>query len=140
MARNSERYALAASAILLALALLMTAWEGWIAPIRPGGSWLLLKALPPLLLLPKIWRGDVYTFKWAPLVMLLYFTEGVVRAWSGGGFVAVSRKPRDRTCGCFHRLLLDVHQGATADAGLNGRSASSSFSWPASAAPTTRSA
>lgn len=85
VARNSERYALAASAILLALALLMTAWEGWIAPIRPGGSWLLLKALPPLLLLPKIWRGDVYTFKWAPLVMLLYFTEGVVRAWSEAG-------------------------------------------------------
>ena len=85
MARNSARYALAASAILVALALLMIAWEGWIAPIRPGGSWLLLKALPPLLLLPKIWRGDVYTFKWAPLVMLFYFSEGVVRAWSEAG-------------------------------------------------------
>jgi uncharacterized membrane protein len=83
--RDSARYALAASAILVALALLMVGWEGWIAPIRPGGSWLLLKALPPLLLLPKVWRGDVYTFKWAPLVMLLYFTEGVVRAWSEAG-------------------------------------------------------
>jgi uncharacterized membrane protein len=80
--RAPARCALAASAILVALALLMIAWEGWIAPIRPGGSSLLLKALPPLLLLPKIWRGDVYTFKWAPLVILFYFTEGVVRAWS----------------------------------------------------------
>jgi len=83
--RDSARYALAASAILIALALLTIAWEARIAPIRPGGSWLLLKALPPLLLLPRIWRGDVYTFKWAPLVMLFYFTEGVVRAWAESG-------------------------------------------------------
>jgi uncharacterized membrane protein len=83
--RDSARYTLAASAILVALALLMIAWEGWVAPIRPGGSWLLLKAVPPLLLLPKIWRGNVYTFRWAPLVILFYFTEGVVRAWSEAG-------------------------------------------------------
>jgi uncharacterized membrane protein len=75
----------AAAAILVALALLMVAWEAWIAPVRPGGSWLLLKALPPLLLLPKVWRGDPYTYKWVPLVMLFYFTEGVVRAWSERG-------------------------------------------------------
>lgn len=85
MTHDSARYALAASALLIALALLTIAWEGWIAPLRPGGSWLLLKALPPLLLLPKIWRGDVCTFRWAPLVMLFYFTEGVVRAWSEAG-------------------------------------------------------
>ena len=66
MTRDSARYALAASAILVALTLLMIAWEGWIAPIPSGGSWLLLKALPLLLLLPKIWRGNAYTFKWAP--------------------------------------------------------------------------
>lgn len=85
MTQDSARYALAAFTLLVALALLMVAWEGWISPLRPGGSWLLLKALPPLLLMPKIWRGDVYTFKWAPLVILFYFTEGVVRAWSETG-------------------------------------------------------
>ena len=85
MSDSAARYALAASAILVALALLMIAWEGWIAPIRPGGSWLLLKALPPLALLPKIWRGEAYAFKWTPLVALFYFTEGVVRAWSEHG-------------------------------------------------------
>lgn len=63
----------------------MIAWEAWAAPIRPGGSWLLLKAVPPLLILPKILRGDVYAFKWTPLVMLFYFTEGIVRAWSEHG-------------------------------------------------------
>ena len=84
-AAAAGRYALAGSAILVALALLMIAWEAWAAPIRPRGSWLLLKALPPLLILPKIFRGDVYTFKWTPLVMLFYFTEGVVRAWSEHG-------------------------------------------------------
>jgi uncharacterized membrane protein len=83
--RDSTRYALAASTVLIALALLMIAWEGWVAPLRPGGSWLLLKAVPPLLLLPRIWCGDAYTFKWAPLVIFFYFTEGVVRAWSESG-------------------------------------------------------
>ena len=81
----AARYALAAATILAALALLMIAWEFRLAPIRPGGSWLLLKALPPLLLLPKIIRGDVYAFKWTPLVLLFYFTEGIVRAWSESG-------------------------------------------------------
>lgn len=85
MTQDSARYALAAFTLLVALALLMVAWEGWISPLRPGGSWLLLKALPPLLLMPKIWHGDVYTFKWVPLVILFYFTEGVVRAWSETG-------------------------------------------------------
>lgn len=85
MTRHPARYALAACAILAALALLMVAWEGWIAPIRQGGSWLLLKALPPLLLLPRIRRGELYTFKWAPLVILFYFTEGIVRAWAETG-------------------------------------------------------
>jgi len=85
MNRTAARYAHAASANLMALALLMVVWEGWVAPIRPGGSWLLLKALPPILLLPKIWRGTVYTFRWAPLVMMFYFTEGIVRAWSEAG-------------------------------------------------------
>ena len=89
MTQHSARYALAASALLIALALLMIAWEGWIVPIRPGGSWLLLKALPPLLLLPRIWRGDVYTFKWAPMVMLFFSPKG----WCGPG-----RKPERRVC------------------------------------------
>ena len=33
---------------LLALIALCLAWEIWLAPLRPGGSWMLLKALPLL--------------------------------------------------------------------------------------------
>ncbi|MDR1853949.1 MAG: DUF2069 domain-containing protein, partial [Azoarcus sp.] len=36
---------------LLALIALCLLWEGWLAPIRPGGSMLILKALP---LLPAV--------------------------------------------------------------------------------------
>ena len=39
-----------AVASLLALILLTLAWELWLAPLRPGGSWLVLKAA--ILLLP----------------------------------------------------------------------------------------
>src|SRR5256885_15112591 len=32
---------------LMGLIVLSLAWELWLAPMRPGGSWLVLKALPP---------------------------------------------------------------------------------------------
>jgi uncharacterized membrane protein len=35
-----------AVASLLGLIVLALAWELWLAPLRPGGSWLALKALP----------------------------------------------------------------------------------------------
>jgi len=71
-----------ASGSLLGLILLGIAWELWLAPLRPGGSWLALKILPLLLLLPGILRGRRYTFRASTLVIWLYFTEGAVRAWS----------------------------------------------------------
>ena len=42
--------ALASSGLLLTLIVLCVAWEMWLAPLRPGGSWMVLKAA--LLLLP----------------------------------------------------------------------------------------
>ena len=75
-------YRLAASASLIALIALCVAWEAVLAPIRPGGSWLMLKALPLLLPLFGILRGKRYTYQWASMFVLFYFTEGVVRAWS----------------------------------------------------------
>lgn len=74
-----------AGASLAALMLLCLAWELWLAPLRPGGSWLALKALPLLAPFPGVLRGRIYTFKWALLLVLAYFTEGVVRAWSDTG-------------------------------------------------------
>lgn len=79
---------LAASTSLVALILLCLAWEGWLAPLRPGGSLLILKALPLLLPLFGILRGRRYTYQWASMFILLYFTEGAVRAWSDGGLSA----------------------------------------------------
>ena len=75
----------AAVGSLLALIGLCLAWELWLAPLRPGGSALAFKALPLLLPLFGLLRGRRYTFQWAWIVGLAYFTEGVVRAWSDRG-------------------------------------------------------
>ena len=79
---------LIASASLIALIFLCVAWELWLAPIRPGGSLLVLKTLPLLLPLMGILKGRRYTYQWAPMLVLAYFTEGVARAWSDKGLSA----------------------------------------------------
>lgn len=77
-----------ASASLCALILLCAIWELWLAPLRPGGSWLALKALPLLWIAPGIWRGRLYTYRASTMLILAYFSEGVVRAWSDQGLSA----------------------------------------------------
>jgi uncharacterized membrane protein len=77
-----------ASASLIALIFLCVAWELWLAPLRPGGSSLVFKALPLLFPLMGILKGRRYTYQWAPMLVLAYFTEGVVRAWSDTGLSA----------------------------------------------------
>ena len=64
---------------LIALFALCVAWEMWLAPLRPGGSWLVLKALPLLLPLRGIITGRRYTYKWTSLFVLLYVGEGATR-------------------------------------------------------------
>ena len=46
---------------------------------------LILKALPLLLPLPGILHGRRYTYQWSSMFILLYFTEGTVRAWADHG-------------------------------------------------------
>ena len=75
-----------AVASLLALIALALAWELWLAPLRPGGSWLALKSLPLVLPLPGLLRYRLYTYRWTSLLVWLYFIEGVVRAYSDRGF------------------------------------------------------
>jgi uncharacterized membrane protein len=67
---------------LLGLILLGLAWELWLAPIKPGGSLLALKVLPLCVPLAGLLKNRMYTYRWLSLVVWLYFTEGVVRAWS----------------------------------------------------------
>ncbi len=74
-----------ASAALVALILLCLAWELWLAPLRPGGSLLALKALPLALPLAGIVGGRRYTYQWASMLILAWFAEGVMRAWSERG-------------------------------------------------------
>ncbi|MES2830776.1 MAG: DUF2069 domain-containing protein [Pseudomonadota bacterium] len=70
---------------LLALIALCVAWEMVLAPLRPGGSWLVLKVLPLLIPLRGIWKRDVYTMQWSSMLILLYFAEGLVRGTSDTG-------------------------------------------------------
>ncbi|HTH94825.1 MAG TPA: DUF2069 domain-containing protein [Rhodocyclaceae bacterium] len=82
---NVRRLNLASSSTLITLILLCTAWELWLAPLRPGGSMLVLKTLPLLAALFGILRGKRYTHQWMSMLILAYFTEGIVRATSEGG-------------------------------------------------------
>ena len=76
---------LGACSSLIALIFLCLAWELRLAPIQPGGSWLVLKCIPLLAPLFGILHGRRYTYQWASMLILLYFTEGVVRATSEAG-------------------------------------------------------
>lgn len=84
----ARRYSLAAALSLSALLLLCLFWELWWAPLRPGGSWLALKALPLLAVLPGTWRGRRRTHQWLTLLAPAYMTEGLVRALSEEGTAA----------------------------------------------------
>jgi len=70
-----------AVASLVGLIALGLAWELWLAPLRPGGSWLALKVLPLCLPLAGLLKNRMYTYRWVSLLVWLYFAEGVVRAW-----------------------------------------------------------
>lgn len=70
---------------LTALIFLCVAWELWLAPLRPGGSWLVLKVLPLLAPLMGVLRGNRYTFQWSTLLIWLYAAEGATRAYTDRG-------------------------------------------------------
>lgn len=80
-----QRYQIAASTNLILLIALCLAWEGWLAPLRAGGSWMILKGALLLLPLFGILRGKRYTYKWLSLFIQLYLLEGLLRATSDHG-------------------------------------------------------
>ena len=77
-------YQLLATAAFIDLFILCVCWEWFISPLRPGGSWLILKGVPLLFAIPGIWKGKVYTMQWASMLILLYITEGLVRILETG--------------------------------------------------------
>ena len=78
---------------LIGLILLSLLWELWLAPLRPGGSWLVLNALPLCIPLAGLLKNRMYTYRWVSLVVWLYFAEGVIRlqgdSWPSNAFAAV---------------------------------------------------
>ncbi|TCJ19543.1 DUF2069 domain-containing protein [Parasulfuritortus cantonensis] len=77
---NPARLSGIAAASLIALILLGLAWELWLAPLRPGGSWLVLKVVPLLFPLFGILHGRLRAYRWTSLLVWPYFAEGVMRA------------------------------------------------------------
>ena len=71
------------------LVILIALWELALAPLRPGGSWLVLKGLPLLLVLPGVARGSRRARQWLALILPWYCAEGIVRGLSEHGRYAV---------------------------------------------------
>ena len=71
-----------AAASLLGLFFLCLLWEIWLAPLRPGGTLLFLKALPLAFAVRGVLKGSLYTTQWASMLVLLYLMEGAVRVVS----------------------------------------------------------
>lgn len=78
----SRRLKLIANVSLWLLFLLCLAWEIFLAPLRPGGTLLFLKALPLVFAFRGVARGSLYTMQWSAMLVLLYLMEGVTRAMS----------------------------------------------------------
>jgi uncharacterized membrane protein len=79
---------LAACASLVALIFLCLAWELFLAPMRPGGTWLALKCVPLMAPLFGVLRGRRYTFKWSTLLIWAYAAEGAMRMYTDAGLSA----------------------------------------------------
>ena len=82
---TASRFQFIASASLITLIFLCLGWELWWAPLKPGGSWLVLKAVFLLAPLFGILRGKRYTYKWLSLFIQFYILEGLTRATSDHG-------------------------------------------------------
>ena len=78
--QRQRRWYLIASISLIALVLFMTAREAFIAPLHPGGSWLVLKALPIAIAVFGVLKRRLYTFQWAALLVWLYIAFSLVGA------------------------------------------------------------
>ncbi|KAF7600850.1 MAG: hypothetical protein CGU29_00450 [Candidatus Dactylopiibacterium carminicum] len=86
-ARSAQKATLVCLLLLIGL---VVAMELWLAPLRPGGSWLVLRVLPLLAALRGVLHGRRYTSQWLSLAVWLYFTFGVIRASTDTGLSALA--------------------------------------------------
>lgn len=70
---------------LLALIALLVAWDLWFAHTPSSAAWILVKVAPLCVAVTGLLKHRMYTYRWMSLLVWLYFTEGVVRAWSDRG-------------------------------------------------------
>lgn len=77
--RNRGFYA--ARSAWVALVAVTLLWDGYFVPLETGRVLLAVKLLPLLLPLRGIWSGRIYTYQYCSMLVLAYFTEGVMRLW-----------------------------------------------------------
>jgi uncharacterized membrane protein len=65
------------AALLLCVLCVWWEWQG--APVRVGGTWLVLKILPLTVCLKGLWLGRLYVLQIVSMLVLLYMSEGVIR-------------------------------------------------------------
>lgn len=66
-------------ALAIALVVFGVAWEWFLDPVRPGGSWMVLKVLPLVMITPGLARGRMQTYRVASLLIWIYVGEALVR-------------------------------------------------------------
>lgn len=98
MQQNTAKYlTMIAQACFLVLMIDILLWEGAFSPSSPNhaGVVLTLKIIPLLALLRGILTGRASILMYATLVMLMYFTESIMVAWSmrSAGWVLTSPLP-----------------------------------------------
>ncbi len=74
-----------AVALMAGLVLCEGLWELLLAPLRPGGSWLALKAVPIAWVWILLVRGKRRARQVASLMLPLFAAEGIVRAMTEPG-------------------------------------------------------
>ena len=88
----------------IALIVLTILWEGWLAPIKPAGMWLMIKSLPLLIPLFGMLHEKRVYFSIASLIAMPYFTEGVMISW--GEIATGISNPMLLTCSLAQTLLV----------------------------------
>ena len=105
------RAARLAVASTLTLALLEILWELALAPLRPHGSWLALKALPLVLLLPGVAHGRRMPRQVLALLLPFYIGEALLRTLAEPGRHAIVAAVACATAGVAFLALLAWFRG-----------------------------
>ena len=65
----------------IALIFITLIWELFYTPSGES-SWMVIKAVILVLPLRQLIKKNLYTLEWINFVIILFFIEGIVRAWS----------------------------------------------------------